>query len=196
MTSPKPASSPLPDDLELLRDVSTRLERHDLLCLVTGAIAYQHHASLPQPSALGDIDLIASPALRDANAIFREFGRDFFFSPELALRAILNEGMFELIQNNTTFRIQIEKPGLYQQARCRRRLRIAIRDFSVFIIGKEDLIISKLRAAADLPTASQMRDLRRLLDGQCDRGYLEQWTREFGVHSLWREIERNAVNGP
>ena len=58
---------------------------------------------------------------------------------------------------------------------------------SVWIVSKEDLIISKLYWARDSHSEFQLRDVKNLLVSGYDVAYLEQWTRELGLYDLLQE---------
>lgn len=81
----------------------------------------------------------------------------------------------------------IRKSSEYRYVEFERRQRIAIRDFTTWIVSKEDLIISKLFWAKDSHSEIQLRDVRNLLATGYDAVYLRRWTRELGLDSLLEE---------
>ena len=83
----------------------------------------------------------------------------------------------------------VRKRSPYRRAEFDRRQRITIEDFSTWITSKEDLIISKLDWAKDSRSELQLRDVKNLVATGCDTGYIERWTRELGLYSLWRECQ-------
>jgi hypothetical protein len=78
----------------------------------------------------------------------------------------------------------IRKSGEYRRVEFERRQKITIRDFTTFIVSKEDLIISKLSWAKDSNSEIQLADVRNLLATGYEGEYLERWTRELGLVSL------------
>jgi hypothetical protein len=49
------------------------------------------------------------------------------------------------------------------------------------------LILSKLFWAKASHSELQLRDVKNLLSTGCDRAYIERWTEELGLSSLWQE---------
>jgi hypothetical protein len=78
----------------------------------------------------------------------------------------------------------VRKSSQYRRGEFERRQQIAIRDFSTYIVSKEDLIISKLFWAKDSHSEIQLGDVRNLLATGYDGGYLHHWTRELGLDTL------------
>ena len=81
----------------------------------------------------------------------------------------------------------IRKATEYRQVEFERREQISIRDFTTYIVSKEDLIISKLFWAKDSHSELQLGDVRNLLATGYDASYLQRWTRELGLDSLLHE---------
>ena len=57
----------------------------------------------------------------------------------------------------------------------------------VWLVSKEDLIISKLYWAKDSHSELQLRDVKNLLNSSYDADYLESWTRKLELHELLKE---------
>jgi hypothetical protein len=81
----------------------------------------------------------------------------------------------------------VRKSSPYRRVEFERRQRIAIEDFSTWMASKEDLIISKLWWARDPHSEHQLRDVKNLAATGCDATYIEHWTKELGLLSLWQE---------
>ena len=81
----------------------------------------------------------------------------------------------------------MRKRGAYRLLEFGRRRRVAFADFEVWIVSKEDLILSKLYWARDSRSETQLRDVRNLLASGYDGAYVERWARELGVGDLLRE---------
>ena len=63
------------------------------------------------------------------------------------------------------------------------------------LIGKEDLILSKLVWAAPSESAFQLRDVEKLLASGADETYLDHWGARLGVDALLRRC-RDARHDP
>jgi hypothetical protein len=106
--------------------------------------------------------------------------------------SIKRESLFNLIHLESVIKVDciVRKNTPYRRAEFEWRQRIAIEDFSTWIASKEDLIISKLWWAKDSRSELQLRDVRNLAGTGCDTAYVERWTRELGLDTLWRECQR------
>lgn len=106
--------------------------------------------------------------------------------------SITNESIFNLIHDKSVIKVDcvVRKSGIYRQLEFERRRRITIADFQTWIVSTEDLIISKLAWAKDSRSELQLGDVRNLLQSGYDRTYVEQWTRELELDSLWNECQR------
>jgi hypothetical protein len=80
----------------------------------------------------------------------------------------------------------VRKQSGYRQVEFERRQKIAILDFTTYIVSKEDLIISKLWWAKDSHSELQLSDVKNLLATGYDRAYLERWTLALGLNTLLR----------
>ena len=65
--------------------------------------------------------------------------------------------------------------------------RLEIQGVLVWLVSKEDLIISKLFWARDSHSELQLRDVKNLLASGYDVEYLERWTRKLELNSLLQE---------
>lgn len=104
--------------------------------------------------------------------------------------SIAQQSLFNLIHNESVIKVDciVRKRSEYRLAEFNRRQRIKIEDFETWIVSKEDLILSKLFWARDSHSELQLRDVKNLVSTGYDRAYIQQWTEELGVTSLWREV--------
>ncbi len=174
------------NEIDIVRDVSGRLERAKVAYMLTGSMAMNYYA---QPRMTRDIDIVVALVPGDADAIVRWFGPDYYVSPEAVRDSIARESMFNLIHQESVIKVDciVRKNSPYRRAEFERRLSIAIEDFSTWIVSKEDLIISKLDWARDSRSELQMRDVRNLAATGCDEEYVDRWTKTLGLIELWRE---------
>lgn len=174
------------NELDIVRDVSRRLEQGGLAYMLTGSMAMNYYA---QPRMTRDIDLVVALTPRDTDNVVRLFTPDYYVSREAVSSSIAHESLFNLIHQESVIKVDciIRKGTPYRRAEFERRQRISIEDFSTWIASKEDLIISKLWWAKDSHSELQLRDVRNLDGTGCDTAYIERWTKELGLHSLWLE---------
>ena len=176
------------NELDIVRDVSLRLERGGLEYMLTGSMAMNYYA---QPRMTRDIDLVVALTPQDTDTVVRLFTPDYYVSREAVSSSIAHESLFNLIHQESVIKVDciIRKNTPYRRAEFERRQRITIEDFSTWIASKEDLILSKLWWAKDSHSELQLRDVKNLAGTGCDADYIERWTNELGLHTLWQECK-------
>ena len=173
------------NELDIVRDVSARLERGGLAYMLTGSMAMNYYA---QPRMTRDIDLVIALAPQDTDKVMRLFTPDYYVSRDAVSSSIAHESMFNLIHQESVIKVDciVRKDTLYRRVEFERRQRITIEDFSTWITSKEDLILSKLWWAKDSHSEQQLRDVKNLAGTGCDTNYVERWTSELGLNTLWQ----------
>jgi hypothetical protein len=174
------------NELEIVRDVSARLERGGIDYMLTGSMAMNYYA---QPRMTRDIDFVVALTPRHADSIVRLFVPDYYVSLEAVRSSIAQESLFNLIHQESVIKVDciVRKRSPYRRAEFERRQRIVIEDFSTWITSKEDLIISKLWWAKDSHSELQLRDVKNLASTGYDADYIDRWTKELGLHNLWHQ---------
>src|SRR5690606_28447037 len=89
--------------------------------------------------------------------------------------AVAHASMFNVIHNESLIKVDliVRKDEPYRRTEFARRRAVHVGDLEVFIVSKEDLILSKLVWAKDSQSEQQLRDVRNLADTGYDRAYLE-----------------------
>ena len=174
------------NELDIVRDVSHRLEQGSLAYMLTGSMAMNYYA---QPRMTRDIDLVVALTPPDTDTVVRLFTPDYYVSRDAVSSSILHESLFNLIRHESVIKVDciVRKNTPYRRAEFERRQRITIEDFSTWIASKEDLIISKLWWAKDSHSEQQLRDVKNLASTGCDMDYIGRWTSELGLNTLWQE---------
>lgn len=175
------------NELDIVRDVSARLEGAGIAYMLTGSMAMNYYA---QPRMTRDIDVVVALRPADAARMVQLFSPDYYVSREAVDSSIAQQSLFNLIHNESVIKVDciIRKQSEYRLAEFNRRQRIKIEDFETWIVSKEDLILSKLFWAKDSHSELQLRDVKNLASTGCDRAYIQRWTEELGVTNLWQEI--------
>lgn len=157
--------------------------------MLTGSMAMNYFA---QPRMTRDIDLVVALTPKDTDTIVRLFAPDYYVAREAVSDSIAHESLFNLIHEESVIKVDcfIRKNSLYRRTEFERRQRIAIEDFSTWIVSKEDLIISKLDWAKSSHSEMQLRDVRNLIATGCDHDYIIRWTNELGLAKLWQECTK------
>jgi hypothetical protein len=174
------------NEIDIVRDVSLRLEGAGLAFMLTGSMAMNYYAT---PRMTRDIDLVIALTDSDTDRVVSLFDPDYYVSPEAVRESVVHQSLFNLIHNESVIKVDciVRKAAPYRLLEFERRRRIAIADFSTWIVSKEDLIISKLSWAKDSRSELQLGDVRNLAATGYDRAYVEAWTRDLDLHNLWEE---------
>jgi hypothetical protein len=177
------------NELDIVRDVSARLERAGVAYMLTGSMAMNYYA---QPRMTRDIDIVVALTRTQANLIVQLFSPDYYLALEAVQSSIDRESLFNAIHQESIIKVDfiVRKSSSYRRTEFERRQRIQVEAFSTWIVSKEDLIISKLHWAKDSHSEVQLRDVKNLVSSGCDHIYIERWTNELGLHNLWLEVIR------
>jgi hypothetical protein len=175
------------NELDIVRDVSARLDGAKIGYMLTGSMAMNFYA---QPRMTRDIDVVVALQPTDAARVVQLFSPDYYVSREAVDSSIAQHSLFNLIHNESIIKVDciVRKQSEYRLAEFNRRQRIAIDDFETWIVSKEDLILSKLFWARDSHSDQQLRDVKNLVSTGCDCVYIQRWTGELGVANLWQEV--------
>ena len=174
-------------ELDILRDVSLRLNSAGIAFMLTGSVAMNYYA---QPRMTRDIDLVVALSAADAETIVCLFDPDYYVSPKAVADAISRRSVFNLIHHESVIKVDciVLKNEPFRQEEFARRQEITLTDFRTWIVSREDLILSKLFWAKDSRSEVQLRDVRNLLTRECDMGYLESRALMLGVRDLLEEV--------
>jgi len=174
-------------ELDVLRDVSQRLESSRIEFMLTGSMAMNFYA---QPRMTRDLDLVVRLDADQTNLLISLFESDYYVDRQAVARAVAQRSMFNLIHNETLIKFDciLLKNQEYRQEEFARRQKITLGDFETWIVTREDLILSKLYWARDSRSELQLRDVKNLLSSECDMSYLYSRAQDLGVKPLLEEI--------
>src|SRR5215510_2772912 len=178
------------NELDVLRDVSTRLTRAGIHYMLTGSLAMNYYS---QPRMTRDVDIVIEAQGKDAHRIVAIFESDYYIEQNAVAQAIIHERSFNIIHNEAFVKVDciIRKASEYRKLEFERRREVAIQGFKVWLVSKEDLIISKLYWARDSHSELQLRDVKNLLASGFEFDYVNRWTQTLGLSSLFEECRRN-----
>jgi predicted nucleotidyltransferase len=174
------------NELDIIRDVAARLAEAGIPYMLTGSVAMNYYAN---PRMTRDIDVVVSLQQKDIDTIMASFEDDYYLDRNAVTRAIGNQSLFNLIHNQSIIKVDciVKKSTEYRSLEFDRRKEVKIKDTKVWIVSKEDLIISKLYWARDSHSEFQLRDVRNLLSSGYDAEYLEHWTTRLSLSDLLKE---------
>jgi hypothetical protein len=179
------------EELEVLKDVTRRLDRAGLSYMITGSMAANFYTV---PRMTRDIDIVVELAEADLGSFIPLFEADFYLDPQTVRDAVKHQGMFKLIQNEYVVKIDfiVRKDSPYRPREFSRRRKVGVDGQSFYLVAPEDLILSKLEWAKDSRSEIQLLDVRNLLNSvkRLNRRYLTRWSKELGIEALYREVCR------
>ncbi|MGI9105861.1 MAG: nucleotidyl transferase AbiEii/AbiGii toxin family protein [Pyrinomonadaceae bacterium] len=174
------------NEIDVIRDLAGKFAQGGIEYMLTGSLAMNYYA---QPRMTRDIDVVVALEPQDADPLTDLFAPDYYVVRDAVASAIARESVFNLIHQEAVIKVDciVRKSGEYRQLEFVRRRAIKLRDFTIWIVSKEDLIISKLDWARDSRSELQLRDVRNLLATGYDARYVEEWTQKSGLADLWQE---------
>lgn len=175
------------EELQTLRNIVTKLESAEMDYMLTGSVALNYYA---QPRMTRDIDIVVAFYLRDVERIEGVLGDDYYVSPDAARQAVLNQSSFNAIHQTTLTKVDfmIRKRDEYRQHEFSRRRRIEVEDFELWVVSKEDLILSKMDWARDSQSEKQLSDVENLIASGCDQDYLTKWSAELNLTDMLTRV--------
>jgi hypothetical protein len=170
-------------ELEVLQDALARLERADVAYMLTGSLALSYYA---EPRMTRDIDLVVEFSGTDSKRLAGLFEPEYYVSEADVERALRERGMFNVLHLEKLVKLDLimRKDAPFRRHEFERRARVRLAGFDAWIATREDLILSKLVWAQPSGSELQLRDVRALLAGGADVGYLRRWAGSLGVAEL------------
>lgn len=189
----------LQDQNDVLGDFTKRLEKIGIEYMLTGSMALVHYA---MPRTTVDIDLVVNILPENLDDFIAEFAADYYIPLNSAKDAVRRKKMFNVLNQETVFKIDcvILKDDEFAKNAFSRRKRVDYSgDFDVWIISKEDLILSKLNWARNTKSERQMMDVASIIRNGFDKDYVEKWAKKLGLKELLQEcfelLDKNYVDG-
>jgi len=179
------------EELEVLKIVTQQLNEAGINYMVSGSIAANYYTI---PRMTRDIDIVIELQHSDIDKFVCLFQKDFYVDRQMIEREVLQQGMFNLIQNQYVLKIDfiIKKDSAYQQAAFARRKQVLIEESPMWFISPEDLVISKLLWAKDSYSEMQLKDVKNLLKTveNLDLKYIDNWVRKLHLEGLYKEAKQ------
>jgi hypothetical protein len=134
------------EELAVLADAVGRLEQIGVPYMLTGSFALGYYA---QPRMTRAVDLVVALASTDADRLVEAFGADYYVAAEAVHEAIGRRGMFNAIHLASMWKVDfvVRKDEPYRLVEFERRREVVLAGLSLWIVSREDLVISKLEWA-------------------------------------------------
>jgi hypothetical protein len=174
-------------ELDVLGLVSDRLSAANVAFMLTGSFALAYYAT---PRMTRDLDIVVALDERHLEALVAACESDFYIDADAARNAVRTERMFKLMHLESGVKVDliVRKSAEFRQVEFARRKPIEIANVRTCIVSCEDLILSKLVWALQSNSELQRRDIRQLLLGSIDLGYIRKWAQQLGVTKLLDEL--------
>lgn len=177
------------DELLILQRVVSDLETARIHYMVTGSIALAVYA---EPRMTRDADIVIELAPTDVDRFVELFEKEFHCDRDRIRDAVDRHSMFNLIHTKTIVKIDyvVRKDTPFRIEEFGRRRQVDVAGHQLWVVTREDLILSKLDWARDSRSEIQLRDVRLLLatDAGLDNEYLDRWAAVLGVSTTLAEM--------
>ena len=179
-------------EIEVLKTVCLKLEQENISYMVTGSFAANFYAV---PRMTRDLDIVIEIQMPNINKVIRLFDGDFYIDRDSISEAIKYQGMFNIIHNETVFKIDfiVRKDTPYRKTEFQRKIRIPIEGMSVWVVSHEDLILSKLYWGKDSISEMQLKDIKNLFKDSTnlDTEYIKRWVTELNLVDMYTKVGLN-----
>ena len=175
------------EELQTLKDITARLDGAGIEYMLTGSVALNCYA---QPRMTRDIDLVVAFFLKDAARIEHVLGEDYYISADAARDAVIHQSCFNAIHQRSLTKVDfmVRKNEEYRHHEFSRRVQMRVEDFKVWVVSKEDLILSKLHWARESQSQRQLADVENLIATGCDMEYLRTWSAKLSLIDMLTRV--------
>ncbi|MGH9949604.1 MAG: hypothetical protein ACRD6X_20725, partial [Pyrinomonadaceae bacterium] len=139
----------------------------------TDSMALVHYAT---PRSTADIDIILEIWPKHVDKFVAMFDAKYLVERSRVSDAVSNKRMFNILEKNVIIKVDcvVRKDDAYNKNAFLRRKKVNYtNDFELWIITKDDLILSKLNWAKSSHSAFQLRDVTSLLLNGYDEDFFK-----------------------
>jgi hypothetical protein len=175
-------------ELDILKDVTSKFDKLGIQYMLTGSLAMSYYV---QPRMTRDIDLVVEIYPGMIESIEQIFNTDYYLSIDSIKDAVKNEFIFNLIHNKSSIKVDciVRKNDTYRKIEFERRKKIQLAGTNIFIVSKEDLVISKLFWIKESNSELQKSDVKNLLISGFNKEYLLNWVEKLNLLKIFETIE-------
>ena len=184
---------------DFLKMILSVLEKAGIDYMIGGAVAVWPWG---EPRSTQDIDIVIHLGIEQINSLSKEFEKvDIYLPPDIILEN-LHETRIDLpinaIHGASGYKAEMflmREGDELRKTAFQRRVKV---DFGseigeVFIHSPEDLIIYKMLYYSLSQQTKHIRDIGSIIrtrGNELDYGYIQKWTREKQLVTIWQEIQR------
>jgi hypothetical protein len=177
------------NQMDIVRDVSERLDALQIPFMLTGSLAMNFYAP---PRMTRDIDFVLDLKPGDAPRLVAALETDYYIVLESVQSALRLQRQFNVIHTESVIKVDciVRKDSEFARAEFARRQPLASGNLRTTIVSKEDLILAKLAWARHSRSETQLKDVSNLLARGYDREYVEWWADRLALRDLLEECRR------
>ena len=182
---------PFEDQEQVLKDCTERFDRLEIDYMLTGSMAMIKYSMMRMTN---DIDLVVELKHSDAQRIIDAFEPDYYVPHKRVSDAIDRKQMFNMLHQKMLVKVDciLRKDDEFQRSVFlnRQKVNYSHSDLKVWIIGRDDLVLSKLNWAKDSRSEIQMRDVTGIIRNGYNEHYVRSWAKKLGVEDILDECIR------
>lgn len=179
---------------ESLHRLLKLLDKIGIPYMIAGSTSSSLHG---RPRATQDTDIVIDPDEGQLSRFISLLARSYYVSREAALEALRNRAMFNVIDLEGSWKIDliIRKDRPFSREEFRRRRRIDMAGEPIWVVSAEDTILSKLEWVKGRWSDVQYSDALGVVIaqwGDLDLTYLHEWARQLGVEDVLTSLLKQA----
>lgn len=167
----------------LLEKITAIFKKLNIQYMISGSMAMNFYSV---SRATRDIDVIVHMQEKDINNLISNLN-NFYFNKDTIIKETRNEGMFNIIDLETGFKIDIillKNTEYFKEAFSNKTTKKEL-GFETYVISLEDLIIAKILWIQQLYNDRQMEDIKMLLNNnEKDIDYIKKWTNKLKINTF------------
>ena len=177
--------------VETLEWICDKLESSNIPYMITGgsALGFWGHIRTTM-----DIDILIRIHSEQIDPFLRSIENDAYVDIQDARKAVLEKRIFNAILNKTCFKVDLIplKENIYETEKFKNRIRINFRHRDIFVVGPEDLIISKLLWSKSAGgSEQQIKDCESIYRLNCenlDYNYVKKWVKILEIEDEFNKL--------
>ncbi|TVQ96050.1 MAG: hypothetical protein EA399_16620 [Desulfovibrionales bacterium] len=173
-------------EIDVIRDITQRLEQIDIPYMLTGSIAMNYYA---EPRMTRDIDIVVELGVSILDDFFAILEKDYYVPEDSVKQAIRDTTLFNIIHKESVIKVDfiVRKNSEYRILEFKRRKQIHIGETPIHIVSKEDLILSKMYWTRESRSEMQKKDILNLMKSGYNEKYVEKWALHLNVMDIYME---------
>ena len=182
--------------IDILRDVISRLEKTGFPYVITGSIAGSYYG---KPRLTHDIDIVILLTHEDIAKVVEAFSGDYYIDSDMISEAINDNSTFNIIHNAEGLKIDfwLRKNRTFDIEMFGRRRKLeAVEGLKAFLPSPEDIILLKLLWFKETDSGKQFQDALGIYTVQkknLDSDYIRHWGRALELTSELEDLENSSA---